>query len=583
MTRAAALLALSALSALAACGSDEIPLDEWGRPTLEPTGWSDGEEKSDNINGRKGLPTSVDSASTQVWAVTNQWADTNTTAAKAAGMAWPADSGMNWDEKYRAWVESLERVDCEDCWGDTFRMTTPYGKVLPSPSLECAEMAQFLRVTFASWYGLPYFVEGSIDGQRVFFGHFGVRTVNGRWKNTPNYKTAYPDYSNLASAIAGGTASWPSDAKLRARTLYGSFDDDQPQISADAHAGTYFDELFLNKRVGHFLMLHLVYFGSVNLADTANMYNIKPESTRPGDVLVKRYDYEGIGHTLIVKKRRDYPEATVDGETLPQFDLELASGSMPRRQPQWDSATSSKFSLTANAGGGKEHGLFGGGIKRWRIARSVQGQWTNVIMPDDVDIWVSSADLEAIEARPELFDKYFVELSAEEKLTALLQTVEAERAWLREHPSSCAARTRREEAFEEVYELAETELELTRAQVDAEHRVLDDYVFAELDYMKSKTCCWNSTTRAMYDVIIAQATDAMTDEGTGECRPAPVFRARNDGSDGFELYRQKAAEQGRSADWVAWSADEYCPWSGVAEDTEDSSREITPMCEALPQ
>ena len=37
---------------------------------------------------------------TQVWTVKNKWEDRNTTEAKKAGIAWPANSGLNWDEKY---------------------------------------------------------------------------------------------------------------------------------------------------------------------------------------------------------------------------------------------------------------------------------------------------------------------------------------------------------------------------------------------------------------------------------------------------------------------------------------------------
>ncbi|MBT8495036.1 MAG: hypothetical protein KJO07_18445, partial [Deltaproteobacteria bacterium] len=513
--RLIAVTSLSALLALGACSGDPLePVDDWGKPTAGSSGWSDSEGKADGLSGNPGLPTSVDSANTSVWEVRNQWHDTSTVEASQAGLAWSANSGLNWDEKYRAWVDSLERIDCDDCFGDTFALTTPYGKTLPAPSLECAEMAMFMRVAFASWYGLPYFIEGRMDGQRVFFGHFGIRTFSGRWRNTPRYKSVYPDFSHLSDDVAAGLTAWPSSQKLRDRKLFGAFDDDQPQIGEDAHTGAYFDELFLNKRVGHFLMMHLVYFGSVNLADPANMYNLKPEASLPGDVVVKRYQQTGIGHTLLVKNRNDYPDADVDGELLPQFDLELASGSMPRRQPQWSSTTSSKSSVTADAAGGPEHGTFGGGMKRYRVARSVGGKWTNVVLPGDADNWVKSSNIDAMEGRTDEFEKMFVELSAEEKLEALLEGVEVERAWLRDHPSSCAARTRREETFEQIYELGH-ELDMTREEIDAEHRLFEDYVLAELVYNQSKTCCWNSTNRAMFDIIIAKAL--ADEEAAGQC------------------------------------------------------------------
>ena len=49
--------------------------------------------------GSPALSSSFDGARTAVWEVRNQWADTNTSEAREAGMAWAADSGLNWDEK----------------------------------------------------------------------------------------------------------------------------------------------------------------------------------------------------------------------------------------------------------------------------------------------------------------------------------------------------------------------------------------------------------------------------------------------------------------------------------------------------
>ena len=46
-----------------------------------------------------------------------------------------------------------------------------------------------------------------------------------------------------------------------------------------------------------------------------------------------------------------------------------------------------------------------------------------------------------------------------------------------------------------------------------------------------------------------------------------VFMNRADSGDGFELFRQHAVSLGRGAEWVAWSADESCPWSTIAEAT----------------
>jgi hypothetical protein len=60
-----------------------------------------------------------------VWSVKNQWEDTDTTAAKEAGIAWEVDSGLNWDQKYHLWVQSMERTAGHDTYYDTFTLTTP--------------------------------------------------------------------------------------------------------------------------------------------------------------------------------------------------------------------------------------------------------------------------------------------------------------------------------------------------------------------------------------------------------------------------------------------------------------------------
>ena len=184
-------------------------------------------------------------------------------------------------------------------YGETFEFVTPFGKALPSPTLECAEVAIFLRVTFASWYGLPFFMTTTDhQGVRVYFGHFGARTATGRYTNMPSFKTAYKDYSNMPASEY--QANWPKDSKLRAKKLAGNDDDNMDYIFPGAKAGGYFDEIYLNKRVGHFVCLLLDYFGSANVANSRNTYNLKPQSLRVGDVLVERWQASGIGHTLVV-------------------------------------------------------------------------------------------------------------------------------------------------------------------------------------------------------------------------------------------------------------------------------------------
>src|SRR5262249_14252178 len=158
-------------------GSDDGIGEDGTLPPLPPPGKEDGQFHA-------GLPTNIDSSRTDVWKVKNQWEDVT----GEAGVAWAANSGLNWDQKYRAWINSFEWVQGVDGWSTTFKLTTPWGKTLASPQLECAETALFLRVVFASWYGLPIQFEAiGENGQRWYFGHFGIRTQSGNAPAMPEF------------------------------------------------------------------------------------------------------------------------------------------------------------------------------------------------------------------------------------------------------------------------------------------------------------------------------------------------------------------------------------------------------------
>ena len=101
--------------------------------------------KSDNA-GRPGPSVAWDTDGGQVWSVVNQWTDVT----PEAGLAWDANSGLNWNEKYQAWVSSLEVEELPDGYvKETFHLTTPHGRSLTAPVLECAEVAIFMRAAFA--------------------------------------------------------------------------------------------------------------------------------------------------------------------------------------------------------------------------------------------------------------------------------------------------------------------------------------------------------------------------------------------------------------------------------------------------
>lgn len=543
-------------------------VDEFGKPTFESSGWEEPGGKEDALLGSRGLSVSLDGDSLSVWEVKNAWADRDTANARAAGVAWGENSGLSWEEKYQAWIGSQKKIDALS-YGETYELTTPWGKTIPAPVLECAEIAIFMRVTFASWYNLPFFMEARDgDRNRLYFGHFGIRTANGRYGRTPRFRDSYRDYTSMGDDILSGAAEWPQDAKLRGLTLPGARDDAQPMFGEDAHAGTYFDEVYLNKRTGYFMRLLLVYFGSVNLADPSNTFNIAADAVAPGDVLLERWQRRGIGHTLVVLNVNDLGKQEVDGEEVPRLEAELASGSMPRRQPKWDSPAASKRYFTDDSAGGEGYAQFGGGIKRWRSATNIRGRWTNIVLDDFADDFISSRAHEKLAERVKRFGVILAELTAEEKLGALLEMVENGRLHLRQYPASCSARIRREGAFNELYQFAKEEYGYDTAEVDRRYRKFEDYVFAELTYEKSKTCCWNSSTSNMFEIIMEHAATEVVDNENGQCQEVSVFMNYDDDGDGYQRFADFAQAMGRGEQWVAWSADESCPQANVPQDTQ---------------
>jgi hypothetical protein len=548
------LLAAMAAACGAADDAEDFGIDEELGP-VGPMGKDDGA-------GRPGPLVATNTTATQVWTARNKWEDRDTPEARKAGMAWDENSGLNWDEKYVRWIDSLRIVPGAAGY-QTIELTTPWGKTVVAPVLECAETGIFLRATFAAWYGLPFMMESvSASGQRVYFGHFGIRTATGKYGSTPSFATAYKDYSSWTAADLAARG-WPKDAGLRARAAAGG--DDQQLIAGGGHFGAYLDEVHLNKRAGHFIINQVNYFGSANLADAANTYNLVPEAIRPGDLLLHRWQRTGIGDTKIVKA----VGRTADGT----MTARLMSGSMPRRQPKVYDETASKGYFTQDDTGGPGENYdgdaywkLGGGVKRWRVTKNVGGRWTNTWMAADEASWINDQDQARISARPARFEALLHEVTPAEKREALVAQINDARAHLLRYPASCAARERRERAFAELYALA-PRLGTTRAQLDRDLRTLDDYVFAELEYSHAKTCCWNSSTSAMAEIILDYAEKEQADAtAAGMCVAPTIFR--NEGGSGGDYARWQgyAAATGRGALWRAWSEDESCPQRDVAED-----------------
>jgi hypothetical protein len=249
---------------------------------------------------------------------------------------------------------------------------------------------------------------------------------------------------------------------------------------------------------------------------------------------------------------------------------------MPRRQPLWDSPTGSKNYFTSNQTGGEgtaydgeEYVKLGGGIKRWRVTKNINGYWTNTWMAADESSWISDTDYAVLKLRPATFQQLLGEAAPEVKRDALVQVIQDKRNHLKNYPASCSARTGREEAFDKLYALMQERFSLAPMQVDAQYRVIDDYVFAELEYTQSKTCCWNSSTAAMYQIIM----DYEQSLQQTACVAPVVFKWNN----GFDAFKQFAVQTGRGNLWKDWSADETCAQEAVAVDQEIAT-DVTAYC-----
>jgi hypothetical protein len=442
----------------------------------------------------------------------------------------------------------------------------------------------FLRIAFASWHRLPFFMEARAKGKRVFFGHMGIVDSAGRaWRNTPRFAQRFADYSDGWHEAR----EWPKDDALRGTKIRGKAKDQQTAFGGSP-AGTYFDEVFLNKRVGYFLTIQLAYLGSVNLADSANTFNLRANALAPGDFLVERFAARGIGHTVVIKEVNELGVGSLSPEPAPQFEVDVISGSMPRRQGVWEGPTAARFYFLHEDVSGERGTRFGAGLKRFRSPVQQAGRWTNVVLPKDVESWINSNHHEELASRLDVFAEIIVRLGPLQRMQALLEKIERERAWLREHPASCAARTRREMAWHALYEAGE-ELQLSKHMLDREYRTLEDYVFTELSYDESKTCCWNTSTASDYQVVMrynrcllgeGEPASCLGVGNTSEeaCQSVEVFKAVPDSGKGFARFQRFA--EANDLQWSGWQEDENCPQASDDYDVEMPSPTLS-YCDVL--
>ena len=567
------LLAVLATStaALAGCSSDVTDGGDNGDGSLDGTG----QEVSEVASGP-----AVASTDAEVWSVQNQWADKDTANAKKAGVAWEANSGLTWEEKFGKWLGTFEKIAGQNGWDSTIQITTPMGTKVPGPALECADVAIWLRITFSAWYHLPFYLTGydANNHRTMYAGSFGIVGSDGQpLSGYPHFKAQYKDFE---PGFTTGS-DWPSDASL-AKKHVGDGDADSflPKLpdGSDAGAGAYYDSIFLNKRVGHFIVLMDGLFGSANLADGANMFQIKPEATREGDDLLERWQKNGIGHTL--------PVIHVDRPDDTRMQITVSTGSMPRRQPKWQGPDESPSYFESdncggkgNAGDGTPLAKLGGGIRRWRTPVATGGHWTNIVPLADRSVYINDANLDEISARPTRFAELLKAATPDQARDAALTIINSARTTLQDKPASCSARTLREEGFKQLYDVMTTSFGKTKAEVDADNRSLEDYIYAELDYTNSKTCCWDTTTAAMNDIIQKFGEDEKaTNDKAGVCKQPTVFKAT---AGGYQVYKDYAAKIGRAADWKEWNEDEPCAQRAVKDDALTDAGKAD-MCSVMP-
>jgi len=508
----------------------------------------------DDSWGVAGLAVTGDYSASQAWTVTNQWEDTDTPDAQAAGMAWGANSGLNWDQKFAAWVGSFQQIDSLDYF-KTVTISTPFGKSVPGPKIDCADLAILLRFSFAAWYHLPVYLVGYDGNTPVYFGHFGVRTDSGPWSHAPLF-AQYADYSDQTAAQYG--ASWPQDGVLRTRGV--SANDNLPFLGPNAREGAFLDEIHLNKRAARLILIAQAYLGSHNMVDSRNTYNIVPEALRTGDVLMFARSRTVDGHTTIVVRATTLAPGSMQAESI--------YGNDPPAQPAWQDPGATYSLFTDNEGGGPVvntpyggttlYSHLNGGLKRFRVAKIKSGRWVNTWMNADEASWINDTNYDAIGARVAQFAKLLGAPDPSVQRDQLLAVIAEKRTYLQDHPASCAARTGREDAFTALYDLMQSSFGMDQATVDAQYRTtIDDYIFAPLDYSKSRTCCWNHSSRAMYDAIVQYATQA----AASGCVAPAVFKLTANSYDPFQSF---ATSNGTT--WPAWSADEDCPQANATDD-----------------
>lgn len=481
----------------------------------------------------------------EVWEPVHAWTD-------------QAPNGETYEEFYATWLESIEHNGS----GRDVRYTLADGTVVPAPSLECADSALFLRFLFAQQYGLPMYVRGWVDGGWNYFGHFGW--LNRHGSRVRNYRR------HPLSAERGSYASLQNANRYLADNL-------QDYPVEDSTIGEYLDAVLENKRFGYFIQDVWIMIYSGTIVENANTYYIKPEFIRGGDLQMHRYDNTGgIGHTITIQR----VERSATGRLIRVDIIQSYMPTLPWISNGYSELTNYRPDPATN-----------GGLRRWRRPELRDGRWY-MVADEDVAAWESE-----VPQTPERFEELF-SMSAEDEVSAAIETINTRRQALYDNPNSCRRREERETAFDNLYELYRTTPELyeelgfteqptldqLRPVVDRLHRTVDDFIWSELHYERARTCHWNPSdteiNHDMYEATVAFNRELLQEGG---CEALRVFRAEDaefcagrDGTsasdpgscagvpDGFQDLRSYASDNGWG--WADYRNDEHGSLSDVATD-----------------
>jgi len=427
------------------------------------------------VEGDKGRAASLRDPGATVWEVEHAWTD-----------------AYSEDETYEAHYETWLSYNVSDEFNEVMILLNDRVPIY-APELECADTAMFLRFLYAQQHGLPM----AFRSHSGYFGHFGHIRSNG------------------------------------SRDTFERFPRDEQLGTNDLAIGTETFDEHLPNRFAQFLLVLVRSTFSGNVAEDWNTYYIGAEAVRGGDLIVRRYDADGTGHTITLQN------VERDGEGLAS-SVDTIESSMPT--PPFISQDDSVLMTL------EPTPEFGGGLRRWRRPEiTIRGGVRTIEMVVDPAAFVEAR--EAAEA-----DDFMATMSPPAIRDQVLRGIEGARRDLFSSPSSCSRRVERERFFGVMYDLFEanealrasvglTDSNPTRRQVvdavDLQYRYIDDFIWARLDYDRSRTCHWNpnpmlyaayadgfedvaTINTRMYQVAISTSLDRLE---RANCQALRVFRA----------------------------------------------------------